>query len=244
MLWIVIRLEKVISVQSINWRAIPLYLLFIVCPNWNSAILFGIHRPVTEIYIKRKWSCKARQAHLFMTCVSKMFPFSSLAFGDSNNNVTDTEKIRSDCFKYQRDRYHALAVLPKWTILCFYLRSIIIGLWVLLKWAFCFLWAVVNRKSPRFNTNPMEYNNRYLHDKPLPCLVDNHIGLQSYVKLLVFNANGFLIEPFVAYFADDLFFFFHRRTPNCIISKQATEVIRLFYCYMDFPTVGLDGITK
>lgn len=122
--------------------------------------------------------------------VRKMFQISSLISNGSNSNATDTEKIHSSYFAYRKNPYRVLAVMPKWTLFCFYMRSILIGLWVLVKWAFQFLWSIVSPTAAarRFNGNSIEYLGS-LHDKPPPCLVDNRIGLQSYVKLKVNKSN-------------------------------------------------------
>lgn len=118
--------------------------------------------------------------------VRKMLQISSLISNGSNSNATDTEKIHSSYFAYRKNPYRALVVMPKWTVIGFYLRSILIGLWVLVKWTFHFLWNILSptSQSRRLNTNSIEYYGS-LHDKPPPCLVDNRIGLQSYVKLKV-----------------------------------------------------------
>lgn len=119
--------------------------------------------------------------------VRKMFHISSLLTNDSNSNATDTEKIYGSFFTYRKNPYRVLAAIPKSTVFCFYMRSILTGLWVLVKWAFYFLWNIVNPTSSasrRANKNSIEYYGS-LHDKPPPCLVDNRIGLQSYVKLKV-----------------------------------------------------------
>lgn len=122
--------------------------------------------------------------------VRKMFQISSLISDGSNSNANDTEKTHSSYFAYRKNPYRVLAVMPKWTVFCFYLRSISIGLWVLLKWTLHFMWKIVRptASSRRLNTNSIEYYGS-LHDKPPPCLVDNRIGLQSYVKLKVCSSS-------------------------------------------------------
>lgn len=124
--------------------------------------------------------------------VRKMFQIPSLISNGSNSNATDTEKIHSSSyFAYRKNPYRVLTIMPKWTVFCFYMRSILIALWVLIKWTFLFLWNIVSpasslssSSSRRLNRNSIEYYG-CLHDKPPPCLVDNRIGLQSYVKLKV-----------------------------------------------------------
>lgn len=73
-----------------------------------------------------------------------------------------------------------LIKISRWAIFCYYLRSITIGLWVLLKWLFQFLWHSMQNSIQ--NRPVIDYHS-YLCDKPPPCLVDNKIGLQNYVKL-------------------------------------------------------------
>lgn len=77
--------------------------------------------------------------------------------------------------KMPRNQYEILIKISNWTIFCFYLRSILIGIWVLLKWFFQFLWHSVQHTVTDYHS--------YFHEKPPPCLVDNKIGLQTYVKL-------------------------------------------------------------
>lgn len=116
-----------------------------------------------------------------------MFHISSLLTNESNSNATDTEEIYGSFFTYRKNPYRVLAAMPKSTVFCFYMRSILTGLWVLLKWTFHFLWNIVgpaSSASRRLDKNSIEYYGS-LHDKPPPCLVDNRIGLQSYVKLKV-----------------------------------------------------------
>lgn len=118
---------------------------------------------------------KIVNAHMY---VRKMFKISSYI---SNTN-DDVKKSQNNYSNHRKDPYRVLTVIPKWSIFCFHLRSILIGSWVLSKWSVHFLWNLVN-KSNRNLTSTDSYG--YLHDKPPPCLVDNRIGLQSYVKLKV-----------------------------------------------------------
>lgn len=117
--------------------------------------------------------------------VRKMFQISSLISNGRMDN-DDAQQKFSVIFNYRKNPYWSLDTVPKSTIICFYIRSILIGLWVLLKWTFQCLWNTVN-KSRRKTDNGGENGDYYgyLHDKPPPCLVDNRIGLQSYVKLRV-----------------------------------------------------------
>lgn len=98
------------------------------------------------------------------------------------------KKLCCETSYYQRRKnpYDVLIVMPKWSIFCYHLRSFVIGLWILLKWLFQFLWHSLNQSSyqqKQIQTS-LDYP-AYLYDKPPPCLVDNRIGLQSYVKLKV-----------------------------------------------------------
>lgn len=92
----------------------------------------------------------------------------------------------------RRNMYRSLDTIPKWSIFCFHLRSILIGLWILVKWSFQFFWSILSQSSRRSSTNAASASDFYgcLHDKPPPCLVDNSIGLQSYVKLKVSDETG------------------------------------------------------
>lgn len=91
------------------------------------------------------------------------------------------------CVKYNmretKSMYDILIKLSRWTIFCYYLRSIMIGLWVLLKWLFQFLWHSIQQSTTKNRPQTLFDYHSCLCDKPPPCLVDNKIGLQSYVKL-------------------------------------------------------------
>lgn len=85
--------------------------------------------------------------------------------------------------KGSKSPYDILIKLSRWTIFCYYLRSIVIGLWVLLKWLFQFLWHSIQKSTSKNGPQTsIDYHSCFC-DKPPPCLVDNKIGLQSYVKL-------------------------------------------------------------
>lgn len=115
-----------------------------------------------------------------------MFQFSSYTRGSIESNDDDSfSKSQHNQFASRRKTpYDILIKVSKWTILCYYLRSILIGLWILLKWFFQFLWQSIHQsmKQQPLAMTPFDYHS-YFHDKPPPCLVDNRIGLQSYVKL-------------------------------------------------------------
>lgn len=88
-------------------------------------------------------------------------------------------------FSRRKNPYDILIKISKWTIVTYYLRSILIWLWILLKWFFQFLWHTIQQSTKQqqhTSMAPIDYHG-YYHDKPPPCLVDNRIGLQSYVKL-------------------------------------------------------------
>lgn len=171
-----------------------------------------------------------------------MFQIPSLIQSNGReSNATDTEKIHNNYYLYQKNPYRVLFVMPKWSVLCFYLRSISVGMFVLFKWTFQMLWNVVSPASisSRFNTNSIEYYG-CLHDKPPPCLVNNRIGLQSYVKLKVSDViDRQMKNPFQSILICIVF-----RVWNCITSRQDVMEIRSFCCCMDFLTVGSDGIIR
>lgn len=78
----------------------------------------------------------------------------------------------------RKNPYEILIKISRWAIFCYYLRSIAIGIWVLLKWLFQFIWHSIQNRPQ----TSIDYHS-YLCDKPPSCLVDNKIGLQNYVKL-------------------------------------------------------------
>ena len=103
----------------------------------------------------------------------------------------------------RKNPHDILIKISRWTIFCYYTRSIIIGLWVLLKWLFLFLWHSVQQSTSKNKSQKsllIEYHSS-LCDKPPPCLVDNKIGLQSYVKLkgtkLHYIEAGNLNDPLI-----------------------------------------------
>lgn len=118
--------------------------------------------------------------------VKKMFQISSLAHNSTNSNGDENfaKNQQNSFFIMRKNPYDIINKISRWTIFGYYLRSILIGLWILVKWLFQFLWHTIHQyaKSQPHNATSMEYQG-YFHDKPPPCLVDNRIGLQSYVKL-------------------------------------------------------------
>lgn len=100
--------------------------------------------------------------------------------GKTSDNYTQNQH---DQFFTRRNKnpYDILIKISRWTIISYYLRSILIWLWILLKWFFQFLWHTINQ-STKHQQQQFDYHG-YYHDKPPPCLVDNRIGRQSYVKL-------------------------------------------------------------
>lgn len=120
--------------------------------------------------------------------VRKMFQLSSYINSNRTYNYNDVDDIKkgshNSLFGRRKCAYNVLIKISRWPIFCYHLKSILIGLWVLLKWAFYFLWQSFQ------HTTAISASSDYyscLHDKPPPCLVDNQIGLQSYVKLKVSN---------------------------------------------------------
>lgn len=87
--------------------------------------------------------------------------------------------------KSSKNPYVVLSMVSRWTILCYHLQSALMGVWILFKWLFQFLWSLVHQYSFRYPKYAITSDHTYRHDKPPPCLVDNRIGLQSYVKLKV-----------------------------------------------------------
>lgn len=112
-----------------------------------------------------------------------MFQISKYMRGASDSGFS---KSRHDVFFAKRKNpYEVLIKVSRWIIFCYHLRSILIGLWILLKWCFQFLWHTIQqstRYQQQIALTPINHHS-YFHDKPPPCLVDNRIGLQSYVKL-------------------------------------------------------------
>lgn len=109
----------------------------------------------------------------------------------SNNMPLDNGKTYAPT--NSRVNYDVLECLPKSTLLWFYTRSLLVGFYVVIKWTLYFVWKsfsessiFVKRKnqSRQDDRSSIEYYAS-LHDKPPLCLVDNRIGLQSYVKLKV-----------------------------------------------------------
>lgn len=84
-----------------------------------------------------------------------------------------------------KNPYVVLSMVSRWTILYYHLQSTLIGIWILFKWLFQFLWSLIHQYSFRYPKYAIGSEHTYRHDKPPPCLVDNRIGLQSYVKLRV-----------------------------------------------------------
>lgn len=111
-------------------------------------------------------------------------------FGFNNNNNNNNNKTNGGSGNNNKTTYDVLTILPKWSIFCFHLRAILVALWVVTKWFFLFIWEtlsqskIISRKYGTEKRASVEYYGG-LHDKPPPCLVDNRIGLQSYVKLKV-----------------------------------------------------------
>lgn len=108
-------------------------------------------------------------------------------FGRSNKNQNNHSKTNG--YNGHRTRSNVLAQLPIWTIIFFYMRAVPVACYVIIKWLVQFIWKTL-RQSPdsKRDGNDMRHIDYYdgAHDKPPPCLVDNRIGLQSYVKLKVY----------------------------------------------------------
>lgn len=90
------------------------------------------------------------------------------------------------------EKNNCLEVIPKLSILKFYIKSIIVGLWFILKWFLYFLWKTVNQKRSDSNniSNSIEWttsqnSDNSFYDKPPPCLIENNYGRHSYIKLKV-----------------------------------------------------------
>lgn len=88
-------------------------------------------------------------------------------------------------FSRRKNPYAVLAMVSRWTIVYYHLQSVLIGIWILFKWQFQFLWSLIHRHSLNYPKQAISLEPNHRHDKPPPCLVDNRIGLQSYVKLKV-----------------------------------------------------------
>lgn len=72
--------------------------------------------------------------------------------------------------------------LRKREIIVFYIKSVFVGLIVVLKWIISFLWSYVYNKKKNPTCDKDDGN---IHDKPPICLMDTNIGRHSYVKLKV-----------------------------------------------------------
>ncbi|XP_031638878.1 epoxide hydrolase 3-like [Contarinia nasturtii] len=115
--------------------------------------------------------------------INKMFQISSYTKTSSNDVLPQNQY--DSFFTKRKNPYDILTKLSRWTIFCYHLKSILIGLWILLKWFAQFLWHSIQQSTKyqqQITLTPIDYPD-YFHDKPPPCLVDNRIGLQSYVKL-------------------------------------------------------------
>lgn len=88
-------------------------------------------------------------------------------------------------FSRRKNPYAVLAMVSRWTIVYYHLQSVLIGIWILFKWQFQFIWSLIHRYSLNYPKHAIALEPNHRHDKPPPCLVDNRIGLQSYVKLKV-----------------------------------------------------------
>lgn len=100
----------------------------------------------------------------------------------SDNPSNDTHCNFSNRHK---NPYVVLSRVSRWTILSYHLQATLIGIWVLFKWLFQFVWMLIHQYSLKSPKRMVTQEHNYRHDKPPPCLVDNRIGLQSYVKLKV-----------------------------------------------------------
>lgn len=115
----------------------------------------------------------------------KMLQISSYARGSSKPTMDNSFALKDKCsfFKKRKNPYDILTKISRWTIFVYHLRATLIGLWILLKWFFQFLWHSIQQSIKPHQSITSVGDQSYFHDKPPPCLVDNRIGLQSYVKL-------------------------------------------------------------
>lgn len=120
----------------------------------------------------------------------------------SDNPSNDTHCNFSNRHK---NPYVVLSMVSKWTILSYHLQATLIGIWVLFKWLFQFVWMLIHQYSLKCPKRMVTHEHNYRHDKPPPCLVDNRIGLQSYVKLKVSSLSVYLCHIFHHF----IFNFFH-----------------------------------
>lgn len=94
-----------------------------------------------------------------------------------------------------------LELVPKFTILCYYIKCIFVTLWIICKWCMYIIWKSISRSTSAKVQAIKNINNDYYggyHDKPPACLIDNKLGQQSYVKLKVseFQNNLFIVDFF------------------------------------------------
>lgn len=117
--------------------------------------------------------------------MQKMLQISSYARGSSNPTSEENfaQKENSSYFTKRKNPYDILTKISRWTIFMYHVRATLIGLWILLKWFFQFIWHSIQQSLKPNQSIGSAGDQSYFHDKPPPCLVDNRIGLQSYVKL-------------------------------------------------------------
>lgn len=119
--------------------------------------------------------------------------------------------------------YQVLELVPKSSILIFYIKSIFIGLWVLVKWLIYIVWNSIHQAKNK-RSSSMYYDG--YHDKPPTILVDNKIGRHSYVKLKGVKLH--YVEAGVS--GNPLILLLHG-FPDCWLGwrKQIPELSRYFH---------------
>lgn len=151
----------------------------------------------------------------------------------SNCEDTFLKSQHNQLFNRRKNPHDIIIKISRWTILSYYLRSILIGFWILLKWLFQFLWHSIHQSArnqqqqqQQLTLTPTNYHS-YFHDKPPPCLVDNRIGLQSYVKL-----SGTKLHYIEAGNRCDPLILLLHGFPDCWLGwhNQVSTFICIFHC--------------
>lgn len=164
-----------------------------------------------------------------------MFQLTSYTRNSIKSNCEDSflKSEQNQLFNRRKNPHDIIIKISRWTILSYYLRSILIGFWILLKWLFQFLWHSIHQSArnqqqqqQQLTLTPTNYHS-YFHDKPPPCLVDNRIGLQSYVKL-----SGTKLHYIEAGNRCDPLILLLHGFPDCWLGwhNQVSTFICIFHC--------------
>lgn len=107
---------------------------------------------------------------------------------DNNNQNNHSKTNGFNGASGYRTKHDILIKWPIWSRIWFYIRTVPIAFYVIIKWFVQFIWHTLRQshdtKRDGHDMRRIDYYDG-VYDKPPPCLVDNRIGLQSYVKLKV-----------------------------------------------------------